>query len=370
MIERIYGTINCEKTFIKRLDSLGGFIMDEIEKTIRKVVGTSDYQKGLNYDEDLIDYVGVTKIEGKKRFQFLVESESSYRKYMVQIHMENEKIAETFCTCPKFSGDHSCKHIAACLICYSDKLLNPENTKSVEQKTKQLFQKLQNEFQSDLERKEEVQIIPYLSIETSYYYDTIALKVKIGKDKLYSLLGKYNSFRYAKEEEEPYSFGANFTYDPKKHFFSERSLRLFQIINSLISRRYSSGNSIVLDDESLKEILKLYPEGIYVDENKQKSNIENNFPMELGLSKENHKYKMNFKNDLNELIKLTEDYEYVFFENTIYHLNKKQRFLLEECLNHRLSELVFEENDFVDFQKSVLRVVKDSVKLEDRKSVV
>lgn len=339
--------------------------MDNIEKEILSVVTRQDYQKGLDYEEDYIDHVGTSNVDGKKTLQFLVESERTYQKYVVQIDSKEGKIKRTFCTCPQFRETHSCKHVAACLVCYSEKLLNVEDNKSIELKTKQLFQKLKTEFEGEITKKEEVQVIPYITKDTSYYYDVVTLKVKIGTDKMYSLLGKYNAFRNAYRAEEEYNFGTNFKYDPKKHFFSERSLRLFSIINALLSRRYGGGNTVYLDDEATKEILTLFKDGIYMEENKTKTPIKNAFPLQMDLSKENHVYKMNFESDLDQLKTLTEDLEYVLLNNIIYHLNKKQRLLLTECIAHNMKEFIFEENAFEDFQKSVLRVVKDSVKLDE-----
>lgn len=338
--------------------------MDEIEKKILDLVSKSDYEKGLDYDEDYIDYVATTVIDGQKRFQFLVNSESTYRKYMVQIYMKKGSNPKTYCTCPKFKSDQSCKHVAACLVCYSDRILNVQDNKTIEQKTKQIFQKITKEFQEEITRKDEVQVIPYLTYEESYYYDTVSLKVKIGTDKMYSLLSKYNSFKNALYDEEEFTFGNNFTYNPKKHFFSEKSIKLFQIINNRIGRGYGNNNSLILDDESTKEILKLYQEGIHMDDNKQITPIKNIFPIELDLSKENHTYKLNFKEDIEFIDPLTEDLEYVLFKNIIYRLNKKQRIFLEECMKENIKEFIFDEHYFSDFQKSVFRIIKDSVNID------
>ena len=75
-------------------------MINSITEEILKHVKKSDYQKGSQYDEDYIQYIGVTKVDKNKRHQFLVESESSYRKYMVQVEMCQNKIESTYCTCP------------------------------------------------------------------------------------------------------------------------------------------------------------------------------------------------------------------------------------------------------------------------------
>jgi len=339
--------------------------MDEIQKEILRAVKKTDYVKGLNYDEDFIEFVGMTTVEKQKRYQFLVKSESSYKKYMVQIEIKEKTVNKTLCTCPQFYDQKSCKHVAACLVCYSDKLLNKENSKNVEEKTKRLFEKLKSEFKEEPKKLEEVHILPYITIETSYYYDTVTLKVKIGREKMYSLIGKYNAFKNAFKNEECYSFGTNFTYNPEKHFFSEESLKLFQVINNLLARRYSNGNSIILDDDSLKEIMRIYKnKGIYIDDNKYITEIKRAFPIKMDLLKENHKYKIVLNGAINNIFPLTNNLEYILLNDTIYELDKKQRFLLEECLKNNIEELIFEEQDFPEFQKSMFRVIKDAVTID------
>lgn len=339
--------------------------MDEIQKEILRAVKKTDYVKGLNYDEDFIEFVGMTTVEKQKRYQFLVKSESSYKKYMVQIEIKEKTVNKSLCTCPQFYDHKSCKHVAACLVCYSDKLLNKENIKNVEEKTKRLFEKLKSEFKEEPKKLEEVHILPYITIETSYYYDTVTLKVKIGIEKMYSLIGKYNAFKNAFKNEECYSFGTNFTYNPEKHFFSEESLKLFQVINNLLARRYSNGNSIILDDDSLKEIMKIYKnKGIYIDDNKYISEIKRAFPIKMELLKENHKYRIVLNDAINNILPLTNNLEYILLNDTIYELDKKQRFLLEECLRNNIEELIFEEQDFPEFQKSMFRVIKDAVTID------
>ena len=226
------------------------------------------------------------------------------------------------------------------------RLLNKENSKNVEEKTKRLFEKLKSEFKEEPKKLEEVHILPYITIETSYYYDTVTLKVKIGREKMYSLIGKYNAFKNAFKNEECFSFGANFTYYPEKHFFSEESLKLFQVINNFLARRYSNGNSIILDDDSLKEIMRIYKnKGIYIDDNKYITEIKRAFPIKMDLLKENHKYKIVLNGAINNIFPLTNNLEYILLNDTIYELDKKQRFLLEECLKNNIIPFIILDKD-------------------------
>ena len=104
-------------------------MVEEIKKKILKVVSKRDFSKGLEYNENYIEYVSCTNVVREKIFQFLVESEHTYRKYIDQIDVSQNNIVDTYCTCPQFLTTNSCKHVAACLIVYSDMifLMNNEN---------------------------------------------------------------------------------------------------------------------------------------------------------------------------------------------------------------------------------------------------
>lgn len=340
-------------------------MIDSIKKEIMKFISQADYQKGINYDEDYIDYVGISKIDEAKRFQFLVESESSYRKYMVQIEMNENHIKKTYCTCPQHQLTHSCKHLAACFILYSDKLFSFTNEKAIERKSQVLLSKLKSQLQTGNTRKEEVFLRPYLAIEESYYRTYLSLKVKIGQSKLYSLLGKFNNFSYSYENKETFKFGTNFTYDPQKHYFGEQSQKLIELIDFMKTYYRIDGNSITLNTKMVRMLLQIYPEGIYLESPETFLPIIKGFPFPIKFSKENDNYTMSFQGDTNSALILTEDCEYVFFNKKIYQLSEEQQIFFKECLVTDVEEIVFPEHQFSEFQKNMIRIVKDNILLDE-----
>lgn len=337
--------------------------MDELQNKILDWVNEVDYNKGLDYNEDYIEHVSSTGTSDKKH-QFLVESESSYRKYIVQIDVDRlNRIKDVYCTCPQFIRTRSCKHVAACLICYSDVLFAKKVEKTVQQKTTQLFQLMEKEYNEENINKKEVFLFPELSIGASSSYGTsIQLKAKIGQDKTYALLGKFNNFYTSLKSEMSYRFGSNFCYEPSKHYLSDKSLRFLEFIKNLESRHYYNGNAVYIDSSEVKSLFNIYKEGVYVNDQKEITPIINSFPFQTNLSKEGHQYHL--KVIIKQTCFLTSDGEYLFNDNTIYHLDKKQMVLLNEILDNDLQELVFDENDFPSFQKSVLRAIKDKLELD------
>ena len=337
--------------------------MDELQNKILEWVSKTDYNKGLNYNEDYIEHVSTTG-QTEKKYQFLVESESSYRKYIVQIDTNQYKnIKKTYCTCPQFLNNGSCKHVAACLICYSDILLAKKNEKTVQQKTTQLFQLMEKEYEENVTKKSEVFLFPELCISDNYYENTVELKAKIGQEKTYALLGKFNNFYTSLKSEMSYRFGANFSYEPSKHYFSDQSLHFLEYIKNLKSRTYYSGNSTYLDSSEVKALFNIYKEGVYINGQNKVTPIVNGFPFATHLSKNSHEYHLEVS--LDQAFFLTKDGEYILNDNKIYHLDKKQIVLLNEIVGNDLEELVFDEREFPSFQKSVLRAIKDKLELDE-----
>lgn len=338
--------------------------MDELQNKILDWVNETDYNRGLDYNEDYIEHVSSTGKSDKKH-QFLVESESSYRKYIVQIDVDRlNNIKDVYCTCPQFIRTRSCKHVAACLICYSDVLFAKKVEKTVQQKTTQLFQLMEKEYSEENINKKEVFLFPELSIGGSSSYGTsIQLKAKIGQDKTYALLGKFNNFYTSLKSEMSYRFGSNFCYEPSQHYLSDKSLRFLEFIKNLESRHYYNGNAVYIDSSEVKTLFNIYKEGVYVNDQKEITPIINSFPFQTNLSKDGHQYHL--KVIIKDTCFLTSDGEYLFDNNTIYHLDKKQIVLLNEILDNDLQELVFDENDFPSFQKSVLRAIKDKLELDE-----
>ena len=352
-----------EVRYNKQRKTKEAYMIEEIKQKILSAVASRDYQKGMNYEESYIDYINCTYFDNSKRFQFLVESESSYQKYMVQIEMVGQDIKKTLCTCLQFQQYHSCKHVAACLIIYSNKMFSlPKET--ITKKSVAFLEKLKKQFTQEHLKKEEVFLEPYLSFESSYYHDYLVLKVKIGQEKKYSLLGKLSSFLNEIRLNHPYSFGANFTFEPQRHYFSKESLELLNLLDMMRKYYRVSGNSIYLDDTLFKQIIKLFPNKIHMENPERIVPLKKEFPLTTELSKTDDKYRVILKET--ELIKpLTEDYEYVYFKNCIYHLTKDQSFFLKESLHTNLEELLIPESEFTNLQKNVIRLVKDHISLDD-----
>ena len=135
--------------------------MDEVTNEIHSVVTDEDFEKGLSYDEDMITPLTAISIPDGKKFNFFVESQKYYDKYQVDIVSDGLKIISTFCTCPKYNIDHSCKHIAATLISYSNKIFYKPSNTQIKFKSNLLLSEIANLFNEEPFRKERLQGIGF-----------------------------------------------------------------------------------------------------------------------------------------------------------------------------------------------------------------
>ena len=228
-----------------------------------------------------------------------------------------------------------------------------------------LLSKLKTKFNTSPTKKEEIYLVPYLGYQKKRYYYYVSLKVKIGKEKMYSFFSKMHAFLLAYENGEEYRFGSSFTYDPKRHYLSEKSLRLLELLKELKEGYAVDGNMAILSEKHIKKLLHICQDGIYLDDEQTYLKVIQGFPYQIDFTKKEKKYYLTFQGKIEELKPLTEDFEYILYKNTIYHLNKEEQFLLSECKEMQLSEIVFPEELFADFQKNLIRIVKDKVVLDE-----
>ena len=356
----IFKKKNCILLIQRRLT-----MIKDIENEIKNNISPSDYIKGSNYDEEDIEYLGKTQIEKRIKHQFLVESQSSYKKYMVQITILDNHIDSLYCTCKQFQNTNSCKHLAACLISYSDHLFNFEDEESAFRTSSLLLAKLKTKFSKKNTRKEEIKLIPYIGFHKRRVYSYTTLKVKIGKEKTYSLLGKLGAFLTCYERGEEYQFGSGFVYQPSIHYFSEKNLRFLDFLKELKDNYALDGHYANLSDKNIKKLFSFCENEIIDEDEKQIYKIHEDFPFQVNFSKKEKNYILSFQEKVQSLRKLTEDGEYVLKNQEIYHLTKEEQFFLTECMNLEINEILFQEDLFADYQKNLIGIIKDHLVLDE-----
>ncbi len=340
--------------------------MNNIEKFILQIINKKDYELGLEYDEDNIYMDEPYYDNGWKNYVFSV---FNYRvEYNVHI-LKNKERFRFFCDCSKFYHYHSCEHLAACLISYSNEIFETGSNKfKLEEKSKLFLNRIKNNYNhKSLGIKKQLKLVSSLNFnfyENRYRGNTVEtnLKVKIGDDKLYILNKKFWDFIEAYYNEEKFSFGVSFTYDPDKYYFSKKDEDFLRYLETTFN--YNNLRDFKMDDNILKQYLEKEEE-INVDNLNKKIKVKNGFFYDAILTKEDNYYRLNLQCNYQDVYELTSDFEYIWYQNNIYRLNYKERKLYRELRYHDLNELLFDEQQFLDFKNYLLPFLKKQITVDE-----
>ena len=336
---------------------------NEINK-IRTIVSSSDIIKGRTYPKYYIDFAGVEQKDNNNIFHFNVESERTYDIYKVKIEGLKGNINNVNCTCPQFRATRSCKHLAACLLNYSDDIfyLDPK------ERLLNISQEIIKQFKPKT-TKREVKKQVNLEIEFVSGYRGFQIVLKMGVDRLYSVRNKMGHFfECYMDQEGTVEFGKQFTYNPQVHFFNKEDSEILDYLYELFelkgNARYTNLTNTYLTDNDFIKLLKILKNKPIKIDDKQIIEKIDKFPFDINLTKDNNEYifRINITDDSRPL---TDNFEYFISNNILYHLSKKYRELLMVMVQNKINQLVFTENNLDSFIKGILPIVKKEIILDD-----
>lgn len=340
----------------------------DIEKIILNYINYPDYLKGKSYPKTSIELASKERMDDEIIYYFEVDSSRRVYYYdcIIEINKRNQ-LSYLMCDCPQFQSYHSCKHLAACLYHYQDELFNTELTEEqIEKFTKGIF-KYFTDKKEVIKPKQELTLKVNLTTNNSFYYsnDQANVFLEVGLKKLYKCTGsKLNNLLNAIEEEEELYFGKQFTYDPTTQYFNQKDQEIIEYLQSIKEICHYNYQSLQLKRNSLKSLLAILKDSNFSLNNYTIKSVENKYPLSTYLNKKEDKYNLSF-NDLDNITIITKDLEYVQIENTLYHLNRKDRDLLGIILSNELNNLIFTKEDITTFSKSILPTIKNKIKIDE-----
>ena len=292
-----------------------------------------------------------------KIFSFFMEVHNYYYEHCsVDIEIKENEILNISCTCHNFERHDKCIHVAVVVLaCY--KILFPVFSDPKKISNAILEQFLIN---SKPTIKKEVDLELKLDINSSYYHEFLEPKVNIGENRLYSLNNKVSAFKSVYEDGVgEVKFGKNFTFNPELNYFNEENRKVidaFLEYTGGVNGRYHSPQELKRFLSKIKDIRFIYKDYLV-------NGIKNGFPLKTKLSKDSDNYNLNFDtNEFNLLI--DNDYEYVFYKGSIYHLNKKERELLETIIDNKLNNITIEKDKVNVFTKGLMNIVKNNMDVD------
>ena len=131
-----------------------------------KHVNIIDLNKGINYDNRKVRYIGTNLTSNGSRDKFAVFSEHTSKSYVVTIEEdESGDVLNCSCTCPQYNLTDSCKHIAAVLIKFEGEYFWTTKETTLQSKTTNLLNQIKIATKNQDIVKTEARIIPYLKLE-------------------------------------------------------------------------------------------------------------------------------------------------------------------------------------------------------------
>ena len=339
-----------------------------------RYVKQSDLDKGLNYDNRKVRYIGSYQDLGYTTNRFIVSSEHTLKSYIVTIEVDSDdnEISDITCNCPQFSLTDSCKHVAAVLTKFKGEyfLFDEEEHNSILASTL-LTELKRTSFDKNIIKKE-ANIVPFLKFECYYnyytYYDNEAyeLRFKVGSNKLYMLGTKVNTFIDKYHNGGEVKFGKEFVYNNKEYYFNNKSKRLINFIELAYSRLYRYDSYLVPTKTSLDDLFSIV-DSIYVEApgiNKELP-VLNYLPFTFKIIKEDDNHTLKIDYDLTKLKKLSNDYSYLIDRNGIYRLNEKEMIFARNIMEEGVDSLTFSDKNFKDFKDYIIPSIKDKVELDE-----
>ena len=339
--------------------------MQKIYNYITEELGPSSFIRGLNYNSSYIRLLKTEVRGNEKDLYFKVKSERTEKYYNVWINtnIENETIDDYECDCPQFRNYYSCKHIAASALKYEEELYKDEDYNDITYElnvSSQIIDRFYIPKTNVIKKKLNLEI----TIEDSYDYyhgDYLTIKYKIGLDKLYTLKGKYNGFKYSYKNNDEYRLTPKFIYDPNTQYFEKSDKKIIDFTDEFGGSSDNQGDMIFKNN--IDAFIKLLKEKYFYIRSRQYYSFYEENPFEFNLSKKDDIYILKIDN-IKEFKPLIDDSRYVYNDDKLYKLSNDITKLYYLLYKNELDKIVFKKDNLSKFVSGILPFIKEEVKIE------
>ena len=346
--------------------------MQKIYNKISEELGPASFIRGLNYNSSSVRLTNTDIYEVYKNLYFKVKSERKQKYYDVWINtnLETQEIDDYECDCPQFMNYYTCKHIAAAAIKYEEELFDEKEYSDDTYKlniSSQILDRFYKPKTNVIKKRLNLEV----TLEDSYDYyhgDFLAVRYRIGETKLYTLKGKYNSFKYSYRNGDEYNLTKNFTFDPKIHYLDQTDKQIIEYADENVGSYDNTGD--IIYKNNLDSFMKLLKNKDYYIRNKHYYGVSKENPFDITLKKENDIYTLKVSN-LNDFTPLIDDSKYIYNDEKLYKMSQKISQLYYLMMKNQITELVFKKENLNKFTNGILPLVKEDIKIdEDIKEIV
>lgn len=333
---------------------------------ITEELGPSSFIRGLNYNARFIKLLK-TELDGdKKDLYFRVKSQRGDFYYNVNISTDiNSREFDSYeCECPQFYNYYSCKHVAACALKYESELFSDENYNDMSYMldiSSQIIDTFYRPKSSNIRKRLNLEI----SLDSGYeYYHGYYLSVRyrIGEERLYTLKGKYTSFKSSYISETPYKMSKNFTYDPAFHYFDSKDKRILDFTDDGGGTSDNSGD--IIFSNNIDSFMKLLKDREYFINDRQYFGVSDENPFIINLTKDGDIFNLTIEN-IKDFSTLVKGARYIYDDSRLYVLSKKLMDLFYYLRENELDGLAFKKEYINKVTNGIIPIVKNNINISD-----
>lgn len=330
-------------------------------KYLNEKIGNDSITKGRAYPPYLIEYSEIFEEQKEFVHNFFVDSVTSDNIYEVTIKNNGDEIYDGTCTCLQYEKNHTCKHLAACLLYYRNSLY--ETRKKDEYKESLEILNLFYDPTKNLNVKERLKI----RLNFSFYRNEVTFRLDVGLNKLYVLnnKGKFEGFIEAYTHGGEYKLGTKLIYNKNNYYFDKEDSKIIDYLANY-ERNYYSKDIFVLNERELDYLIeRLTPDKILINNN-DITNVINGMPSNFNLNQlANKDYELILTDTINYEI-LTSSCKYVLYKSKLYILSNEEATLLNEFRERDINKIVFKKNNVEKFNRGILKNIKDNLVVSEK----
>ena len=320
------------------------------KKDLLRFVLKNDLKKGMEIPSRYINKSFVTIYEEGSLYGF----KTFY--YDQRVYVVDRTIKDVNCNCYNYAYDGSCVHVASVLNNYYDEFLNCDML-SIQ---KNISSQIMNSFTNN--KTKTVKKLCSVGVDIKTNYGKVLLNLKVGEDKLYIIKSKANAFFNSYYNNQgKVKFGKNFEYDSSNCYFTEEDRALIDFAYDVYHYGYSN-SEFVLNDFKFKQLLKL-ASNKDISINGDKIIGIQEFNNDVILDKKDGNYVLSIDFDMDKVLPLTDDFEYVYYQRQIVHFQKNYAKLIKVMAISNINSLIFSDID--KFSNTILPIVKNEIEVTD-----
>ena len=329
-----------------------------------KHFGKDSVTKGLMISPSDVTYYDTTE-RGKSDLVhiFQVNSQHRYYYYDVNIITRDNDIVSFYCECKQFANNHTCKHVAACLLNYGNKIIKEPPTLQV------LSNDILNYFLSDVKGGIKEAVGVDLELDFSDSVPTFKLFIGLKKKYVINNESKFSNFMSAFLNDEEYVFGANFTYDPNIHYFNDDDSKLLSFLNGYTRSSnnfyYNHSNPFTLNDRELSTLIGMIRNRPFSIAGYGKIyGVNDGMPTSFNLSTKDDGYELSI-DDFSNYSFIDRNVRFVVYNHFLYIIPSMYQKFLSILIHNSLASLTFDKDKTDLFKNGLLQNLKNNIVIDD-----